>query len=254
MSNKWSAVLCVLFLGWATNVKAAESVNAHFRETISSNDVILIGEQHQRTDSINLFQSLVDSQLGNKKCLAVALVIASDQQLVLDKIMQGKATVEDLHISSIVDHQAFRLMISHFAEQKQQGACIAVLAIDAGEDVVEPRDEWMLKQLRKVAGRQPLFVLLGNLHTLKAVDWDLDMVSEPHPYLAKLLATYGYRVKSYPQVWSNGQCTLSKASIATDPVEIINAVNQHLIVLLNAFTFQPTEKVVDGVIDWGCEK
>ena len=79
--------------------------------SIKPNSITIIGETHQRPESIKLFQSLIKGYLKNNKCLIIALEIKSNQQPILDQIKQGRATAAVLEIAPMIDHPAFRRMI-----------------------------------------------------------------------------------------------------------------------------------------------
>ncbi len=230
---------------------ASEAIHA-ITQNIRANDVILIGEKHKKPESIQLFKSLVVKQIEKKQCVVIALIVESNQQPIIDKILLGRTKVGNLKVSDVMDHEEYRDMIRYFAQIKNEGACLSIIAIDAGSEIPETRNQWMVKQLRRYAGRLPVFVLVGNLHTLKIVNWDLSQVGKPQPNLAKSLLMDGFRVKSFPQVWLTESCESYVADVTSEPDEIVTSVNEHLITLLNAFAFQSTAKVVDGVIVWKC--
>ena len=48
------------------------------------------------------------------------------------------------------------------------------------------RDKWMAIKLTEQAGDTPILVLLGSLHTLKTVNWDLS-VTKVSPYVSEIL-------------------------------------------------------------------
>ena len=167
---------------------------------IKPNSISIIGETHRHPESIKLFQSLINGYLKNNQCLTVALEINSNQQSVIN---QGK--VSDIEISSIIDHPAYRNLIDDLIAQKNNGVCLKLLAIDAGDDIDMGRDEWMAISLARLVGETPVLALLGSLHTLKKVNWDLSMTNGS-PSVAEVLSEQGYNVKSYPQVGLDTEC------------------------------------------------
>jgi hypothetical protein len=70
-------------------------------QSMVSNSITIIGESHQRPQSVQFFKSLVDSYLQQNQCLAVALEIASNQQSIIDKVIQGKVAVAEIQIASL---------------------------------------------------------------------------------------------------------------------------------------------------------
>ena len=77
----------------------------------------------------------------NASLLRWKLTAISNQQSVIN---QGK--VSDIEITSIIDHPAYRKMIADLVTQKNNGACLKLLAIDgAGADIDMRRDAWMAR-------------------------------------------------------------------------------------------------------------
>lgn len=215
--------------------------------------ITLIGESHQKVESVSLFKNLVLDALKEYPCIIVGLEIASDQQPVLDDVMRGEATVNDIELWSPVDHFAFRIMIEYFATLKRQGRCITMVAIDAGMDTVVNRDQWMALRLGEQVGKNPVLVLIGALHTLKAVNWT---IVNGKPFLAENLVNKGFNVTSYPQHWMQEQCTSSglvKGSFVDDESpRALSLLNKSLMSLLNAKPHRSAIGVVDGFIVWEC--
>ena len=224
-------------------------------DSIKPDTITIIGETHRHSESINLFQALIKGYLKNNKCLTVALEINSNQQTIINQVIQGRAVVSDIEISSIIDHPALRNMINDLVIQKRNGACLKLLAIDAGNNINMGRDEWMAINLAGQVGDTPILVLLGGLHTLKKVNWDLSM-TKGSPSVAEILSNQGYRVNSYPQRWPETECVspqqLRNRYIPADTAEALTLLNTSLFSLLNAFEPNSAVGVVDGVIVWEC--
>ncbi len=202
---------------------------------IKPDSITLIGESHQKVESIRLFQNLALDALKTFPCIIVGLEIASDQQPVLDDVMLGTQTVNDIEFWPPIDHFAFRSMIEYFAALKRQGQCITVVAIDAGMDTVVDRDQWMALKLSEHVGKIPVLVLVGALHTLKAVNWT---VAIGKPFLAENLVKRGFKVASYPQHWMQEQCIggglVKGAFVGNESPRALSFLNESLMSLLNA--------------------
>ena len=224
--------------------------------SIQPQKITIIGENHRHSESVDLFQVLIKGYLKNNKCLTIALEINSHQQPIINQVIQGRAVVSDIEISSIIDHVALRNMIDDLVTQKKNGACLEVLAIDAGDDVNMERDEWMAANLAKQIGKTPVLVLLGNLHTLKKVNWDLSMTTHGSPSVAEILNNQGYRVDSYPQRWLETKCAspqqLRYRFIPADTAEALTLLNTSMFSLLNAFEPDSAIGVIDGAVLWEC--
>ncbi len=213
--------------------------------------IIIIGESHKKIESVQLFQGLVTDYLKQGQCLAVGLEIASNQQAVIDRIMQGRAAAADMEIAPMIEHPPFRKMIDDLAALKRNGACLKLVAIDAGNEIDMKRDEWMAVKLAELGKEEPILVLLGALHSLKKVNWDLSMVANPRPHGPEILESQGHRVKSYPQRWLKGHCNgnqnqyRSRYISANDP-DALSLLNESLISLINAHSYKSVIGIIDG--------
>lgn len=93
--------------------------------------------------------------------------------------------------------------------------------------------------------------LLGNLHALKRVDW-YTSTSKAFPYVSEILVSQGHRIKSYPQIWLDKECSIQNRLISSDEQKTVGLINNNLIALLNAAKYEAVNDVVDGVILWEC--
>jgi hypothetical protein len=222
-------------------------------EQVTPRSITIIGESHKRPESIDMFRSLALAVAGRHRCVVVGLEIASDQQAILDAVMQGRASVNDVALWPPIAHPPYRRMLENFAALKQQGLCIEVAAIDADMDNKVDRDQWMALRLAEQVGDAPVLVLLGALHTLKKIDW-LTVASKPR--VAEILNDKGFRVRSFPQRWIPEQCSdnngrMSRFASADSP-EALTILNDSLVSLLNARPYESIRGVVDGFILWEC--
>ncbi len=232
------------------------SVPAHSNEVqkwiikgMEPGSITIIGEYHKRPESIQFFQSLISKYLQQDKCLVVALEIASSQQVILDGIVEGKSTVSDVEISSTIDHLDFRAMINDLVEVARRNDCLKIIAIDAGTDIGIRRDEWMAKILAEQASQAPILALLGNLHSLKKVEWNFEKTA---PYVAEILASLNHKISTYPQIWVDKTCSNQSELISSDRKKAVEIINNNFISLLNAYEYKTVNDVVDGIILWKC--
>lgn len=219
------------------------------QENIKPGNIVIIGESHQNTESIELFTFLVDTALERHQCLTVGLEINLDQQSIIDAVTKGEAEVSELKIPYAIDHAGMRKMIDYLAKLKSRLPCLEIEAIDADQD----RDEHMASRLEKFQSDKPILVLLGGLHTLKKVKWT---VKSGEPFVAEILVNHGFRVSSYPQRWlpercENGQGRSSRYVNADDP-EALTILNESLMSLINAKRHRSTKDVIDGFVVWEC--
>ena len=227
-------------------------VQSKIIESLEPNSITIIGETHKQPESIQFFLSLVTRYLQQGKCLFVALEIASSQQAILEDIVKGTASVSDIQIATMIDHPPFRTLIDDLAGMRRNGNCLKLIAIDAALEMSTNRDEWMAKMLADHINNQaPVLALLGSLHALKKVDWNIPN-SKVSPYVAEILASQGHRIRTYPQIWLDRVCNTRKQLISSDEEKATRLINNELISLLNAFEFKSVNDVVDGVVIWQC--
>lgn len=247
-------IICFLFF----MVILFSSFQAHSTEThkrivegLEPHSITIIGERHKRPESIQFFQELISRYLQQDKCLSVALELASNQQAILDEIVKGRVTVADIEIPAMIDHPPFRSLINDLVRMKRSGSCLKLIAIDGGLGVGVNRDGWIAENLANQVNQTPILALLGNLHTLKKVEWNPSM-SETFPYVAEILVSQGHRIKSCPQIWLDRTRDAHNRFISSSEQETARLINCSLISLLNASELKTTNDVVDGVILWEC--
>lgn len=241
----------ILFVLTLSSPVYAESSYNPILEGIKPHSITIIGETHKRPESFQFFQSIVNSYLQNNKCLTVALEIASNQQSAIDQVIQGNAKVSDIEVAPPIDHPDFRILIENLAEIQKRNNCFKLIAVDADIKLKTDRDEWMAKELTKQIGQTQILVLLGNLHTLKKVDWNPE-ITKKSPYVAEILTTKGYAVQTYPQIWLDRTCNTRNRFIRADSSEATELLNTSLFSILNASKPKTAVNVVDGVVLWEC--
>ena len=142
MQLKTFFLFCFLMISTITHLATA-AVYDHILKGIRPSTITIIGESHKQIQSVQLFQRLVKNFLQQNHCLTVGLEIASNQQTVIDRLLQDRKTASDIEIPPMIDHLPFRKMIDDLAALKQNGACLKLIAIDAGKDIEMDRDAWM---------------------------------------------------------------------------------------------------------------
>ena len=222
-------------------------------EQIKPNTITIIGESHKKIESIELFKSLVLDTIKHYQCVVIGLEIASDQQTILDAVMQGRASVNEIALWPAVDYPPYRRMIESFAEFKRQGQCIKVVAIDSGLDNNIDRDLWMALSLAEQVGDAPILVLLGALHTLKRVNWNN---RTGRPSVAEILTARGFSVKTFPQRWIPDNCAGNELRtgvfVSGKSHQALTLLNESMMSLINAKPHESASGVVDGFVVWEC--
>ncbi len=185
----WSHFFVTITLFASLSVNAA-TVYDQIAQGLTPNSITLIGESHQRPESIVFFGSLVKYYLHRNRCLTVALEISSDQQSLIDKIQQDQATVANMKIASPIDHPPLRKLIQDLAEMRINGKCLKLVAVDADFKPGVERDQWIAKKLIELSRDATVLALLGSLHTLKKIDWEYEELKE-EIYAAGILVSSG---------------------------------------------------------------
>ncbi|WP_291317153.1 hypothetical protein [Desulfuromonas sp.] len=172
---------------------------------IDKNEVVILGEKHGKPESTQLFTEVCRNYTKSGKCLTVALEISSNQQTTIDRAMAGDSSISNIKISPIIDHPAYREMLSTLREMKHEGRCLNVIAIDGKAPKVS-RDEWMTKVLCQYIDNGKVLCLVGNLHAIKKIRWE-NGVSDP--FLGERLVDYGLNVCTVIQVQAKDEaCSL----------------------------------------------
>jgi len=218
---------------------------------IFQHQITIIGENHHHDDSTKWFLSNVSNYVKNGKCLNVALEIDSSQQSILDAVMKGNAPVSSIRIHSIIDHPAYRQMLTGFVNLVMGGSCLSVYAIDAPQSANINRDEWMAEQLSSIGKNSTTIVLLGNLHSLKHVNWHKDAKGEP--FLVERMQSMGMEIFSVIQDWPPKDCNARHPTLVTaDSPEGRNALG-HVLAPVAANSPNNPKTAIDMVMVWNCQ-
>lgn len=242
-----------IFLLLPVNLLAIERNNLAITSSIKPYSVTIIGEQHGHSESIEFFQSLIKGELKKDNCLTVALEINNNQQPIIEKVMRGRAVASEIEIPTIINQPELGEMIDSLAELKMSGACLKLIAMDTSKG---SRDEFMAAQLIKEIGDTPILALLGGLHSLKKVNWDLSM-TKGHSYVAEILNKQSVNVSSYQQIWLDSECGSPKKLVyrfvASQSDEAVKLINEHFISMMNAYEFSHVSTVSNGIVVWECK-
>jgi hypothetical protein len=247
--HRLSAMFCLLLSLplWAADIDP-------ILDGMTPGSITFIGESHKHIESAVFVNGLVTAAVERRQCPILALEIADSQQPAIDRALDQGYPVSDIDIPVSVDHLPMRKLIGRMAALKTRSTCLSVVAIDAGLENPIDRDEWMAKRLTSLASDRPILVLIGALHTLKKVDW---LVKSGKPSVAELLATKGFRVRSFPQRWIPDQCGAGESRnrhfVSSDAPEALSILNDSMMSLINAKPHESARGVVDGFILWGCD-
>jgi len=134
-------------------------------------DVVMLGTTHQQDRILSFISDLIP-RLSNSGVTHIGLEIASDQQNRLDRFMQTGKGLLDVRIFPGIDCPEYRRLIDTVRKSR-----LAPVALDLPKSMWNgnvTRDQWMAKRIAEIFqinDTAKLLVIVGNLHTLKQVDW-----------------------------------------------------------------------------------
>lgn len=154
---------------------------------------------------------------------------------LLIKWLRREADISGIIIPPIIDHPAYRAMLSVLAEMKKQGSCIE-LATSTRRDGW--RRYWNTKHMRCLYW--PYWATC--IHWSK-IDWDF---KKPSPYVARDTYVPELPSKNFPAVSGRKKRANSyNGLLPPDSVDAVNFINSSIISMFNAYEY----KVLDDVVD-----
>ena len=173
----------------------------YIHSKLKQNDIVFLGTTHKKPVILKFIAELIPT-LEKYGVLHVGLEIPSDQQERIDVFMKTGEGLDDIKFHTQIDSPEYRNLFQVF---RKSGGPIPV-AIDLPRSMYHDtvfRDEWMARSLIIVLNRNPsakILVIVGNLHTLKKLEWK-DHV--PNKYLS--IQEYLTRERPSTRMWSIGQ-------------------------------------------------
>ncbi len=137
----------------------------------AQHDVVLLGTTHQQVQILSFISDLIP-RLSKSGVTHIGLEIASDQQHRLDRFMQTGTGLSQIWIYSGIDCPEYRRVIEVIRKNR-----LAPVALDLPQSMWRgevTRDQWMAERVAEVFRKTEtakMLVIVGNLHTLKRVDW-----------------------------------------------------------------------------------
>jgi len=151
--------------------RAAVDPKSFFMSETDSHNVILLGTKHNQP-SISLFLTAILPTLAASGVTHVGLEITSDQQPKIDNFTRTGSGLDEIDIFHAIDRPEYRCFLDtvRLCELKP-------VALDLPRSMWKSaftRDEWMARNIGSLFQRESgakMVVVVGNLHTLKRVDW-----------------------------------------------------------------------------------
>ena len=182
--SRTAAILCLLAVsGAAAPVPVAPAT--FVLSWAAGHDVLLLGTRHRQPRILGFVTDLLPA-LRAAGVTHVGLEIGADQQPDLDRYLSGRDTALPALYPQI-DCAAYRRLLGAL---RRTG--LPALALDRPATLPSgSRDHFMARRIAALFERQPdarLLVVVGNLHTLKAVRWLSPAVRDTviRPALARL--------------------------------------------------------------------
>ena len=88
----------------------AQNEELSLKSLIGTNQLLVIGESYGQIESSDFVTKLVADYVTDGSCLNVGLEIPSDQQEVLDSAMRGQASMSNVQIDNVIDHDGYSII------------------------------------------------------------------------------------------------------------------------------------------------
>ena len=169
-------------------------------EKFGTNDIVFLGTSHQKPPILNFISNLIP-KLNEAGVSHICLEAPSDQQDNIDNYIRTGDGLSDIEIWSPIDCSEYRGIIKTIRQLPHDKKVIPV-AIDLPRSMFEEdisRDEYMAQEisgLLKNEACKKVMVVLGNLHILKKLDWEVHITSE-HQAIREYLTSTNPEIKMF---------------------------------------------------------
>jgi hypothetical protein len=171
-------------------IQTYTDIKAYILKKIEHNDIIFLGETHKNSNLIETTADLLP-YLHDAGVTHIAFEISSDQQGVIDNYMETGEGLNNIKIHPQIACPEFRNLFSALRsiDIVRRPILIAIdLPISEYQGAI-CRDEYMARSLTNIIESHPnarIFVILGNNHVLKKLEWE-DSVINPHKSIREYL-------------------------------------------------------------------
>ena len=134
-------------------------------------NVVFLGTTHQQPRILGFISKLIP-RLHESGITHIGLEISSDQQENLDRFMKTGSGLSDIRIFEGIDCLEFRHVIDVIRKNRLRPVALDLPRSMWGGNFM--RDQWMAKRISETFQNNEnakMFVVVGNLHTLKKVEW-----------------------------------------------------------------------------------
>lgn len=159
-------------------------------EKLKSHDVVLLGVNHKE-QTIQKFLSGLVVHLLEAGVTHLGVEVCSDQQDNIDSFFETGRSLANIGLHPQIDCPDYKEMFKHIKalDHEKRPSVIALdlpLSMYKGEI---SRDEWMARVIAEVFRLNPnskMLVVVGNLHILKRIDWEVGVVRR-HGFIRSFL-------------------------------------------------------------------
>lgn len=174
----------------------------YLRAKLKQNDIVFLGTKHKKPEILRFIAELIPS-LKDLGVTHLGLEIPSDQQEKIDAFMRtGEGGLENIQLHTQIDCPEYRYLFQVLRKSGRPNPVALDLPYSMNSDDVS-RDEWMARRLLTEFQGNPaskIFVIVGNLHTLKKLEWQ-EHVPDKHLSIRE----YIQRERATVRMWSVGQ-------------------------------------------------
>ncbi|HIJ55159.1 MAG TPA: hypothetical protein HPQ03_03435 [Deltaproteobacteria bacterium] len=144
----------------------------------AQHDVLFLGTTHQQPRMLNFISKLIP-RLHESGITHIGLEISSDQQENIDRFMNTGTGLSDIRLFAGIDCPEYRQVIEIVRKNR-----LTPVAMDSPKSMWGgslTRDQWMAMRIAETFQKNEkakLFVIVGNLHTLKRVKWAVPAIKD----------------------------------------------------------------------------
>lgn len=199
-SLKQAIVGFILTVVTASQVRAEQLDLGALVARLRTAPLVLVGETHHRPESFRLMSAIMDTVAAEHRCLAVSLEVDYWQQPDLDALVAGTGPVEAVYVHPIIDHPAYRTLLTELASRLNTRGCGRMVAADSPLEVPNEDRDAVIAQ-KTVAAMQNADVVVGLFglrHVARGLIW---RSAERSPVAADQMKAIGVKPFVVLQYW-----------------------------------------------------
>jgi hypothetical protein len=193
------------FILSASEHKIYSDPRPYVLEKLKSSDIVFLGMTHKRPALLDFVRDLVP-HLHEVGVTHLGLEIPSDQQRSIDRFLDTGESLDQIALHTQIECVEYRNLLRAI-RQLDKTTRPAVIALDLPTTSLfsskMSRDEKMARSIEGLFAKRgaKVFVVVGNLHVLKRIEWE-DRIVNPHGFIPSYLSKLSPQLK----LFSIGQC------------------------------------------------